>query len=355
MGILSLSYISGLQGNLDMNITYIVGNGLDLQYGLKTRYRDFYDYQNKLYSDRKAKEGYLNFIYESLFADEVNEYKNWSDFELSIGNLTKENSEIIVSEETKNKFIDDFTDVIDDLIAYLKMVEKNFNIENYKIDFEGTLNRIRADLPLSNQEIISKKYSDKPGESDYVKILSLNYTGILDKLYESSTVSFNNSQRNNAYSFRISEPIHVHGILDACTILGVSDESQISDAFSDEQKGFLVKESMLKEYRENMDVRNSEIIKNSDIIILYGVSIGFTDKYLWNQIAKRSIDDEVPVIVYHYVPKFNRGNPIRMRHLYEKVEEKFIKISGIDSEFEKKLRGNLIPVIGKSIFELIER
>ncbi|HHK7476467.1 TPA: tryptophan synthase subunit beta, partial [Streptococcus pneumoniae] len=24
-----------------MNITYIVGNGLDLQYGLKTRYRDF--------------------------------------------------------------------------------------------------------------------------------------------------------------------------------------------------------------------------------------------------------------------------------------------------------------------------
>ena len=104
-----------------------------------------------------------------------------------------------------------------------------------------------------------------------------------------------------------------------------------------------------------MDVRNSEIIKNSDIIILYGVSIGFTDKYLWNQIAKRSIDDEVPVIVYHYVPKFNRGNPIRMRHLYEKVEEKFIKISGIDSEFEKKLRGNLIPVIGKSIFELIER
>ena len=57
MGILSLSYISGLQGNLDMNITYIVGNGLDLQYGLKTRYRDFFDYQNKHYSDRKAKEG----------------------------------------------------------------------------------------------------------------------------------------------------------------------------------------------------------------------------------------------------------------------------------------------------------
>ena len=186
MGILSLSYISGLQGNLDMNITYIVGNGLDLQYGLKTRYRDFYDYQNKLYSDRKAKEGYLNFIYESLFADEVNEYKNWSDFELSIGNLTKENSEIIVSEETKNKFIDDFTDVIDDLIAYLKMVEGNFNIENYKIDFEDLNIEVEADVvntdnigdtPFKNQEYseIRTKYFLKTDVSidDIEKVIKL--------------------------------------------------------------------------------------------------------------------------------------------------------------------------------------
>ena len=42
----------------------------------------------------------------------------------------------------------------------------------------------------------------------------------------------------------------------------VSDESQISATFSDEQKSFFIKEYILKEYRENMDVRNSEIIKN---------------------------------------------------------------------------------------------
>nr|WP_084843640.1 AbiH family protein [Streptococcus pneumoniae] len=35
-----------------MNFTYIVGNGLDLQYGLKTRYRDFYEFQNKVYISR---------------------------------------------------------------------------------------------------------------------------------------------------------------------------------------------------------------------------------------------------------------------------------------------------------------
>lgn len=338
-----------------MNITYIVGNGLDLQYGLKTKYKDFYDFQHKVYMERKEKEGYSNLIYESLFTDKANDYKNWSDFELSIGELTKKNSGIILSKESKDKFIDDFTDIIDDLIAYLRMVEETFNVENYKIDFENTLNRIKTDCPISNQEVISQKYNDKPIGNDHVNILSLNYTSILDKLYESSTVTFSNALRHNAYSFHISKPIHVHGILDACTILGVSDESQISATFSDEQKSFLIKEYILKEYRENMDVRNSEIIKNSDIIILYGVSLGITDKYLWNQIAKRSIDDKVPVVVYHYAPNFAAGNPNRVRRLYKMVENKFIQNSGIDLELEKKLRENLIVVIGKNIFNLMER
>ena len=61
-----------------MNITYIVGNGLDLQYGLKTRYKDFYEFQNKVYISRKEnEEEYSNFIYESLFSDEVNDYENF--------------------------------------------------------------------------------------------------------------------------------------------------------------------------------------------------------------------------------------------------------------------------------------
>ena len=61
-----------------MNITYIVGKALDLQYGLKTRYKDFYEFQNKVYISRKEnEEEYSNFIYESLFSDEVNDYENF--------------------------------------------------------------------------------------------------------------------------------------------------------------------------------------------------------------------------------------------------------------------------------------
>lgn len=334
-----------------MNITYIVGNGLDLQYGLKTKYKDFYEYQNKIYIEKRENDNYSNFIYESLFDDKVNNYENWSDFEFSIGKLTKENADIISNEESKEKFIDDFADITDDLRNYLKTIQEGFDCESEAIDFETTLDNMVSDLPNVDQTKITKKFNEFTYEDDNVNILSLNYTNILDKLYEKSNIKFYNRIRNN-YEFNILKPIHTHETLDACTILGVSDTTQLSDDFNEEQRESLVKELSLVAYRENMDARNRKVIETSDIIILYGVSLGDTDRYLWNQVATRSINASVPIIIYHYVPNFDAGNPIRVKRQYKKVEAQFIKSSGIDSEFEKQLRENLIIVIGKSIFEL---
>ena len=339
-----------------MNITYIVGNGLDLQYGLKTRYKDFYEFQNKVYISRKEnEEEYSNFIYESLFSDEVNDYENWSDFELSSGKLTKDNDLISSSIEMKEVFIDDFSEVVDDLREYLRLQQEQNLEEGIVIDFVSTLNDMKNSLPLINQSAIEKKYKENLYQHDIVNILTLNYTNVFDRLYDRSGKSFENKLRNNSYNFYIRSPIHVHGTVDICTVLGVSDDTQISNGFDEEQKESLIKNLVLKNYRENMDVKNSNIIKNSDIIILYGVSLGETDRYIWSQIAERSISGSVPVIIYNYVPHFDPGNPTRVKRLYKMVEDKFIQNSGIDLESEKKLRDNLIVVIGKTIFDLIER
>lgn len=338
-----------------MNITYVVGNGLDLQYGLKTKYKDFYDFQHKVYIERKEKEEYSNLIYESLFSDKINEYENWSDFELSIGKLTQDNDLIFSSIEMKEKFIDDFSEVVDDLREYLRLQQEQNLEEGIVIDFVSTLNDMKNSLPVINQSTIDKKYKENLYQHDNVNILTLNYTNVLDRLYDRSGKSFENKLRNNSYNFYIKSPIHVHGTVDICTVLGVSDDTQISNGFDEEQKESLIKNLVLKNYRENMDVKNSDIIKSSDIIILYGVSLGETDRYLWSQIAERSISGSVPVIIYHYVPHFDPGNPTRVKRLYNTVEDKFILNSGIDLESEKKLRDNLIVVIGKTIFDLKER
>lgn len=329
---------------------------MDLQYGLKTRYKDFYEFQNKVYISRKEnEEEYSNFIYESLFSDKVNDYENWSDFELSIGKLTKDNDLISSSIEMKEKFIDDFSEVVDDLREYLRLQQEQNLEEGIVIDFVSTLNDLKNSLPVLNQSTIDKKFKENLYQHDIVNILTLNYTNVLDRLYDRSGKSFVNKLRTNDYNFYIKSPIHAHGTVDICTVLGVSDETQISNNFEEEQKESLIKNLVLRNYRENMDVKNTDVIKNSDIIILYGVSLGKTDKYIWSQIAEQSIRSSVPVIIYYYVPNFDPGNPTRVRRLYKMVEDKFIHNSGINLELEKKLRDNLIVVIGKTIFDLIER
>ena len=45
-----------------MNILYIVGNGLDIQYGLKTKYTDFYEYQLPIYKEKSITENYYYMI-----------------------------------------------------------------------------------------------------------------------------------------------------------------------------------------------------------------------------------------------------------------------------------------------------
>ena len=337
-----------------MEITYIVGNGLDIQYGLPTGYRDFYEYQASIYTVEKEI-GRVNYIYEALFADSVNEYENWSDFELFVGQLTKDDDIFITDEVNREKFLEDFIDVIDDLRDYLKLVEEKFVFnDRLEIGFKATLSNLMLDVPKKNVSQISTVLKSNWIEDDHVNILTLNYTSVFDKLFKQSETSFYNMHKNNNYRTYIREPIHVHGLLSFGTILGVNDHEQISDRFSEAQREDLIKSKIISSYRENWEVRNEGIIKQSKIIVLYGVSIGATDKYLWNQIAKHSLSNGVPIIIYHYVKNFDAGNPLRVKRLYKAVEDKFINNCGMDSSKEKELRENIITVVGKTIFNLVD-
>lgn len=107
-------------------------------------------------------------------------------------------------------------------------------------------------------------------------------------------------------------------------------------------------------YNYQLDNRNKTIINSSDIIIIYGMSIGETGTYFWNMIANHSVENNISVIVYNYEVEFDRSNPIRMQRRYDEFEQKIITNSGIAPDLEEKLKSNLITVIGKSIFELVD-
>ncbi|MEA1056746.1 AbiH family protein [Lacticaseibacillus paracasei] len=72
-----------------MKIVFMVGNGLDLHLGLKTRYSDFYSWHKEHYPDVH------NQIFDAIDKDKA----DWADYEGSGANFTQ--GECILYHELK--------------------------------------------------------------------------------------------------------------------------------------------------------------------------------------------------------------------------------------------------------------
>ena len=89
----------------NMNILYIIGNGFDLNLGMRTRYSDFYKY----YKSIKSPSTLIDVLKENI----SNDIENWSDLELELGRYTKNLNSIKEFEEV-------YEDIGDNLGEYLK-------------------------------------------------------------------------------------------------------------------------------------------------------------------------------------------------------------------------------------------
>ena len=331
-----------------MKITYLVGNGLDLSLGLKTAYKDFYNYQMDLY---KREDCESNIIYDEIKKDENNNFENWSDFELKLGKMTIEKPELFDDEIKRKRFINDFIKVIKDLVEYLKKVEQEFinqpDFEEKKINFLLTLKNLKNHLPGSDREALNRYFGKFGSVMDYVDILTFNYTSVLDTLYNKSQKTFGNPYRNVNQDVVINEPIHAHGTLEKHLILGLSDTSQISELFSDEEVDFFIKKTSFEWCRDGQLETNSKIIRESDLFVIYGMSIGDTDKLLWNIVATVALTRNIPVIIYHFMKDLDTTIPQLLGPLYSDVIDGFLSKSGLTNEEQLKLKEIIYVVLGE--------
>lgn len=332
-----------------MNILYIIGNGLDIQYGLKTRYTDFYDYQLKKYRYKKENNLKYNVIYENILKDSSKKYENWSDLELALGNLTK-NEEI-----DEQELMEALDDLIEDLHNYLSMEQDKFDIENKAIDVQEDLNNFLTGIAEEFRNKIIIYLSNKGWEYDNVQILTFNYTKILYELIKKVNSKQYKSFRECSHGCFFNNVEYAHGTLDSCLILGVSDETQLNNNYSAKNINFLKKESLQKALRENKHQKTEKIINDADIIVIFGMSIGDTDKYIWEKVAKISIEKDIPIIIYTYIENIEiiRRKPRILATKYTDIINNFIEKSSINDELSlKRLKSNIIPVLSKKVFDL---
>lgn len=284
-----------------MNIVYCIGNGFDIAQGLRTRYSDFYaQYTNKYSTSISPSAKKLR---ESIKSD----YETWADLEMGLGAYT-----IYLNEDNHDEA---YFDLSDSLREYLKKEEKRFWPDaTRKDEIIGDLVRPYKTLLERDAAEISSILDKNPLEDIHINIISFNYTTTLEKLLpEHESVQICNLTHHNVYLDNI---YHIHGTLDSAMIMGVNDSSQIlNEAFHNNPDicDVLVKPQSNEAIRSNNVSICEKLITQADLIVIFGMSIGETDKLWWQLIGETILDNKVKLIIFEHIDKpidFTRAQKI---------------------------------------------
>lgn len=298
-----------------MNVTYIIGNGFDLNLGLNTRYQNFYDYYMKMPSPNSQVE---------LLKDTIKQdgYELWSDLEIGLG-------EISAKYETSDDFMAALTDISDHLRKYITEINRSVQIELYDTK------RFRKDLCYPSKYLVEadrtilKTFCQRFASSWAVNIISFNYTDTIMRILANADSKSQVQIGVNEFNMPVSVGSiqYVHGMHDDTILLGVNDSEQIrKKEFRDKTDlvEMFVKPKANNAIGELTDDKCHALLNASQLICIFGHSMGETDKIWWERIKENLTSRDCRLIIFVYDNKININNqrfrrPAIKRDLMEKL------------------------------------
>ena len=323
-----------------MKILYILGNGFDLNLGMKTSYKDFYDYYKSIIS--------TNENIEKLKKNISNNYKNWSDLEYALGQYTDEF-------KTVEDFDVVFEDIGEKLAEYLKTEEDKFKPEtiNQEKFFKDLVKPEEYLLPADKISLNNFKSKFNNGNWD-INIFTFNYTRTIEKIIENKKNIKLGYHPVGTASAILSSIEHIHGYVDERMVLGVNDVSQLKNKEFHNNIDVLeaiIKEKCNRAYRHTIDNQFTTKIQQANLICIFGSSIGDTDNMWWKLIGQKLIN-EIPIII------FTKGEEVisaRIGYKNNRTERKmrkyFLNKTKLSDEEKEKFGNNIYVVIDSPIFK----
>jgi hypothetical protein len=297
-----------------LNILFLIGNGFDINLGLKT------SFSNVL--DKYIKEEFCNNNIK-LFQEVLKKYKFdwWSDFELELGryaiNFNKDDINIFTFQidHFRKYFISKIKDEEQRIFSDIKRYNKKNKISKI---FMRDISNFYNYFPVNRREAARKSiyFSDVDSYINYsyfyYDFITFNYTRVLDLIVEMSRISSEKEKyinvvpgaRANTIEHKIGDIIHIHGTLATDFIMGVDNINQICNQELKNNTDFiskLVKPIMNEQLGRNTATNAINMINSSFIICIFGMSIGKTDKTWWDYILLwlKSDNNRHLIIFYH--------------------------------------------------------
>lgn len=263
-----------------MDVTFLIGNGFDINFGLKTRYEEFLP----AYIETPS----LNDNIMNFKKNIDRNLSNWSDVEIEFGNYTANYSdgESMLFREALIDFSRCFSD-------YLK--QENEKLLNEKIlvaiskRIVSGLIYFHNHLRAAQQSTVMGVFTAYSNEYFNYNFINFNYTFLLDQatgLIDRASV-IHNQTKGEAIKDKINKPVHIHGTYAQDMLIGINDESQMANkSFLEERRltQLFIKPQANLYGKTSIHNTCEKLINNSRIIVIFGMSLGKTDAVWWKTI-----------------------------------------------------------------------
>ena len=308
-----------------MNITFLIGNGFDLNMELKTRYSDFYSEYINIHSENPA--------IRQFKKDISSDIKTWADFELEFGKYIEK-----YNAKNKNDIIVCRDDFLEEFIYYLRRQEQQINYKNLENEiiekFKNSLRGFHEKLSPESQQIFINLYSNYSQERTYYHFISFNYTNILDNCIDlirnAPVPKMQTSNQKIIAANDIRDIIHIHGTVDEDTILGVDNSTQIFNDELAKDKTFtrlVLKPEINKKLRNRKIESVISILNASTVICVFGMSIGETDKTWWQYLGKWLLNDKHHLVFFDVIDKYNKIHTSQTIRSVDKIINHFYNMA----------------------------
>lgn len=332
-----------------MNITFLIGNGFDLNFGLKTGYEDFYNYYRQLDSDTD------DMILNSIKEDKG--YKNWSDLEMGLAKFVN-----TLDVNQVDDFIKSKVRLEDNLVEYLVRQESKLVFDDdvrvaeaFRKQILNFYQSLNAGWKTEYETVVGKETS-----AINYQFVTFNYTGVLDRLVRLCKKQYNpfssHIVKPTTFSDMIKLPLHIHGTLSEDMILGVDSIEQIGKAELRNNEQLLtcfVKTYMNKALGEYRTETFKKMIEASRYIYLYGLSWGESDQTWWKILIEwlRSAPDN-RLILCAYVKGYRAGSATKKLWTYNQKKKYFANQGLCDDKVFEEIKDRIQVIINSDLFNI---
>lgn len=325
-----------------MNITFLIGNGFDLNCGLKSKYSDVYDQYCSTQSDQECIQRFKKEI--------KSDYETWGDFEVAM-------AEHMAEFETESDFIACLRDFKTFLNRYLldqiTKINELIGEEEKQKTFQAIQHSVGNFYKDVTHNLTNEIQSRISREQVYKYAIVFNYTQLFERL---------STQRNgDRYSKIFSEVINVHGVLNDDIVLGMDNESQLVPCKSEKEITKRIKRAFIKpifneEYDSERIRRAKAIIDDSDIICVYGMSLGKSDltwrELLFDWLLRK---EDGHLFIFDYANVSVKAKTVDERLDIEDMKRNsFFDRMELDKERSEKIEARLHMPLGKNLFNINE-